>query len=369
MFQETYKGDHITLIACISAVGNAIPPTIIFTGKTVEDMDPCGFDITCAASGWVDTKIKKNWFENFLKYTATPDPRILFIDGHTSNFDIEIYNLAKLNNVTIIQFPSNSTHLVQPLDLLFFRLLKDGVRKELSDARKNKKEIKKCDIPQLLEDPWRKATCRGTIRKSFELSGMYPLKFKFDHLALSDSDYLKQVLLPDKQLVPSTNPTPIVFQTNVSLSNPTQIDANELNQATNSISMSKVEVISLLNDELKDFISQQIQEAVAAKKNKKKGSNKGNIITSPEMKRKLEIKKRKKLENEIKDMEEMLKQKKLLHSSIPEDNHISIPLLALPAPTLLALPAPTPLTLPPIPVDDTQPSQKKRRINEFFATK
>ena len=57
-YQTTFKGDHVTIIACINAAGRAIFPTLIFTGLSVPNYDPCGCDMTSSPSGWVDTKIK-----------------------------------------------------------------------------------------------------------------------------------------------------------------------------------------------------------------------------------------------------------------------------------------------------------------------
>jgi hypothetical protein len=320
-------------------------------------MDPYGFDITASSSGWVDISIKKNWFENFIKHSATDSPRILLLDGHSSNFDIAIYNLAKENNITIIQFPSNSTHIVQPLDQLFFRILKDGIRKELTEARSKKIVLDKTKIPKLLEDPWREATCRGTIVKSFEIAGIYPLNFKFEYLGLEKKELLETALSIDKSSpsdVVSTTNSPLIFQTNVNISG-TDVNRNSVEQ----LNLSQVEVISFLNDELKDFISNQIKEAFNEKKSRKKTLNStknGNIISASAFEQTLKVKKRKRLEKEIKQIEENLSQKQTLYDSLASN------LLPLPAPTLLPLLGitDTPSTSP------NERQTKKRKIDEYF---
>ena len=361
MYQETYKGDHISIIGCINAIGMAIPATLIFTGSSIPDMNPCGFDLTASKSGWVDTVIKKNWFENFIKYTATQSPRILLLDGHSSNFDLDIFNLAKLNNITIIQFPSNASHLVQPLDQLFFRILKDGIRKELNEARAKKIELDKTQIPKILEDPWRKATCRGTIVKSFEIPGIFPVKFKFENLGLDKKDILKNVLNPESthtSLDPVSN-APLIFQTNVSISG-TDINNNSIEQ----INLAKVELISLLNDELKDFIAEQIQKAVNEKKTKKKTINStknGNIISAPSFEKTLKQKKRKQLEKEIKNIQESLTQKRTLYNSLAEEPSNSV--LLLPAPPSLPLLASSVLNLS-ASIDSAQTLSKRDKQKE-----
>lgn len=311
----------------------------------------------------MDTAIKKNWFIKFIQFTPTPNHRLLLVDGHSSNFDLDIYNLANENNITIMQFPSNSTHLVQPLDMLFFRILKDGIRKKLCECRKKKESIVKENIPKLLEDPWRIATCRGTITKSFELAGIYPLDNKYSHLKLTKTDHLKEILFPEKSsngTLPEKIPNGVVFQTNISLSNSS--DVSNLIQNSNPMSLSKTEIISLLNDELKDFISEQIYEAIENKKKNKKtliSTKTGKIISSPEMKSSLEQKKKKRIEKDVKKLEEDLKRKKLEYSLLNSNSNA----LALPAPSNLMIINPQAVCN-----DSIEPPTKKRKIDQFFTS-
>ena len=172
-YQKTKEGDHLTLVCCIGADGVAMVPTLIFKGDTVPEIPTHGFSICSSENGWIDNKIKENWMNHFIKFKP-PGPVVLLLDGHTSNFSYEIEQLAKNNGITMIQFPSNSTHLLQPLDSNFFRILKDNLRYAISQYSKENK-MTKWDIMELLVDPWHKSTAPGTIKKSFQIPGVYPI--------------------------------------------------------------------------------------------------------------------------------------------------------------------------------------------------
>ncbi|CAF4516894.1 unnamed protein product [Rotaria sp. Silwood2] len=66
------------------------------------------------------------WFKQvFVEQTKnTPRPLLLIVDGHGSHFSVDTLQLAIQNQIIIVCLPSNATHLLQPLDLVFFNPLK-----------------------------------------------------------------------------------------------------------------------------------------------------------------------------------------------------------------------------------------------------
>jgi len=49
-----------------------------------------------------------------------PGDHLLFLDGHGSHLTLEVAELARDNRVTIVRFPPNATHELQPLDRSVF---------------------------------------------------------------------------------------------------------------------------------------------------------------------------------------------------------------------------------------------------------
>ncbi len=89
---------------------------------------------------------------------------VLLFAGHTSNFSYDIEQLAKNNGIIITQFPSNSTHLLQPLEIFIESLIY----------------------------PWHKSTAPGTIKKSFQIPGVYSTNKKKLNLYFKGND--KEIL-------------------------------------------------------------------------------------------------------------------------------------------------------------------------------
>lgn len=368
-FQKTKEGEHVTLVCCISAAGKAMVPTVIFKGKTIVEAPTHGFNVACSENGWVDTKIKEAWLDLFIK-DKPQGPVILLIDGHSSNFTLEIEQKAKQNEITLIQFPSNSTHLLQPLDSNFFRILKDNLRYSLNEFAK-KNTVNKYSVLQILEDPWHKATAPGTIRKSFEIPGIFPIDkmkwedyFSFDKKGLMNTAFAT----PPNPETTSSKSTSVISvsysQVNFKhlISNLLEVNQNDtvtassqneftennipsstvvvpFNQNTvpsssqvvassSELSLMKNSIVVENNVELFDQLFSQINELkqmiAKPKKNRINSSKEGSIITAPEMEKKLVDRKRKKLQEENKKLKVQLQQNTFELSILPPLNSSSV---------------------------------------------
>jgi hypothetical protein len=76
---------------------------------------------SASKNGWVDSTI---FF--FFKKTLTIcwNRRLIIYDGHATHVDLEMVYLARSSHISIINLPVHSSHLLQPLDLTVFKLLK-----------------------------------------------------------------------------------------------------------------------------------------------------------------------------------------------------------------------------------------------------
>jgi hypothetical protein len=66
-----------------------------------------------------------------MKASSTRAYRLLIIDGHESHCSVDFQNYCKENNIIALCMPSHSSHLLQPLDVVPYSLLKrhygDGI--------------------------------------------------------------------------------------------------------------------------------------------------------------------------------------------------------------------------------------------------
>jgi hypothetical protein len=133
-----------SFIECISATGEAIPPLVIFKGKSVQQqwfpaqLKPHeGWKFEASDNGWTSNDIALAWLrELFLKKTKPQDPkdyRLLIFDGHGSHETPEFMWECFTNKVLLVYLPPHTSHVLQPLDLAVFSALKKAYRRLVSD--------------------------------------------------------------------------------------------------------------------------------------------------------------------------------------------------------------------------------------------
>ena len=117
---------QITVLACVNAIGNSLPPMVIFDRQTfLATGEIPGTIYGFSQSGWIDQDLFDKWFEkHFLLYAPAARPLLLLIDGHSSHYHPGTIRKAAENKVVIFVLPPNTTHLTQPLDKGCFGPLK-----------------------------------------------------------------------------------------------------------------------------------------------------------------------------------------------------------------------------------------------------
>ena len=128
-YRTSGQKSQITVIGCGNAIGQAIPPFIIFAAKqisplwTVDEVN--GSRYAVSDNGWVDQELFYFWLkEHFLPNAVSKRPLLLLLDGHSSHFEPNTIQFAKDNDIIIFCLPPHTTHECQPLDCSFFRSLR-----------------------------------------------------------------------------------------------------------------------------------------------------------------------------------------------------------------------------------------------------
>lgn len=121
------RGALITVVACMSAGGDFVPPMLIFPRKNMNVQllrgTPPGTIGEVHPSGWVQANLFTRWLEHFIETTkpSAESPVLLVLDGHYSHTrNIDFILRARENHITVISLPPHSTHKLQPLDKTFF---------------------------------------------------------------------------------------------------------------------------------------------------------------------------------------------------------------------------------------------------------
>ena len=118
----------MTLIECVSAIGDRLPAFYIYAGtahyagwhKEANGLDPDPV-FAYTDNGWIDGYIGIEWLQiHFGKFALSSAPgrtRLLLCDNHSSHNTFEFYEHCLANSISLFFLPSHATHVLQPVDV------------------------------------------------------------------------------------------------------------------------------------------------------------------------------------------------------------------------------------------------------------
>ena len=173
---------QVTVLACVSATGVAMPPFVIFQRKTMNQEltigEIPGTLYGCSEKGWINQKPFTHWFENhFIRYILLSRPVVLLMDGHSSHFCPNMIRMAAKEKVILFTLPPNTTHLIQPLDKGCFGPLKVAWRQACHRfcSQNPGRVVSIYDFSALLSEAWGQSITVKNITGGFKVTGVYPV--------------------------------------------------------------------------------------------------------------------------------------------------------------------------------------------------
>ncbi|EED21178.1 pogo transposable element, putative [Talaromyces stipitatus ATCC 10500] len=126
--------EWVTIVECVGSTGTVVPPLIIFKSGTnraecyTSPKLPPDWSITHSPNGWTSDEIGLQWLERIFEPKTRPltvgTYRLLILDGHSSHLTPGFDQACKNNNIIACCMPPHSSHLLQPLDVGVFSVLK-----------------------------------------------------------------------------------------------------------------------------------------------------------------------------------------------------------------------------------------------------
>ncbi|XP_062703680.1 uncharacterized protein LOC134286122 [Aedes albopictus] len=110
------RGVQTTIVMCMSATGQHLPPYVIFPRVRMHDslkkVAPNGTKFNCNPSGYMTSEIFPDWFDHFIENTnpSETNPALLIIDGHSSHKGLAFGEKALANFVDVIVLPPHCSH-------------------------------------------------------------------------------------------------------------------------------------------------------------------------------------------------------------------------------------------------------------------
>ena len=181
---------QVTVVGCINAIGQALPPFIIFNAKNLnldwakEEVPGTRYGVS--ENGWIDMQLFKEWFfKHFLYHAGSSRPLPLLLYGHSSHYNLEAITLARKNEVIIFTLVPYTTHEMQPLDTAVFGPLKNHWNEACHEYVQSHpgRIITKYQFNEIFSKAWLKSMVPGSIINGFKVCGVYPFNPKavLDH--------------------------------------------------------------------------------------------------------------------------------------------------------------------------------------------
>ncbi|XP_030747745.1 jerky protein homolog-like [Sitophilus oryzae] len=182
-----------TLIMC-NAAGDLPPPMVVFPYKRIppkiSNQAPKHWGLGRSDNGWMTGETFFEYIANvFYKWLTENNisfPVLLFVDGHSSHLTLTLSKFCSEKKIILVALYPNATHIIQPLDVAFFRPLKMSWKTVVHTWRleNNGAKISREDFAPLLQksiDEMENKT--KIISNGFRATGLFP--FEVDNINFS----------------------------------------------------------------------------------------------------------------------------------------------------------------------------------------
>ena len=110
---------NTSVLACVNAAGEKLPPFVIFKGKNLWDSwiskegNWPNTVYSAQKNGWMTAELFERWFtKSFVPNVGSERPALLIFDGHNSHVTPELTTAAQKNLITIFKLPAHTSHIL-----------------------------------------------------------------------------------------------------------------------------------------------------------------------------------------------------------------------------------------------------------------
>ena len=175
------KGRTHTILSCVSASGQVIPPFMVYPRKRPvppkmrEGAYPNTF-FQVSDNGWITKELFFEWFKLFVQTISPIRPVLLILDGHTSHITINVIEFARANEIHLLCLPSHTSHVLQPLDVGVFKSFKSLFSKVCTQymAKNPGRVITEDILSSLVGNALAQSHTPINIFSGFKKAGIYP---------------------------------------------------------------------------------------------------------------------------------------------------------------------------------------------------
>lgn len=196
---STSGKENTTFVLACNAMGQRVPPLIIFKGKNMwdqwkapPDKEFPGTAYAATPNGWMETEVFKNYFKKTLVPALGDERPVLVIyDGHSTHVSLDLVEYALEQGITILKLPAHTSDILQPLDVSVFKSYKQKWDQTIATWQRQHigQKLPKCLFSQFLGETWTKVS-EDVIKNGFRKAGIFP----FDVDVVPKENFAKEAL-------------------------------------------------------------------------------------------------------------------------------------------------------------------------------
>ncbi|EED12346.1 pogo transposable element, putative [Talaromyces stipitatus ATCC 10500] len=182
--------EWVTAIEAVNSTGWALPSYVIFKATTYYQQGwfetlPQDWRLDISKNGWTTDEIGIRWLQkHFIPHTTSRTKgryRMLILDGHGSHLTPQFDQICTENNIIPVCMPPHSSHLLQPLDVSCFAVLKRQYGRLVEQrVRLGFNHIDKYDFLTAFPEPRAMAYKAENVQNGFKATGLVP--YNPDHV-------------------------------------------------------------------------------------------------------------------------------------------------------------------------------------------
>jgi hypothetical protein len=173
--------ENVSILACISAAGVALPPMYIYAGvrRKLQWSNGCvdGSVFTVTDSSNIQGHLFLAFIKWFIVQVGSESEQLLIVDGHFAHLGHDVVKFAMQNKVHIFALPAHTSHFLQPCDGAPFSVFKRKVELAISifPGKHRGALPTRDDLAALSCQPWLEALTAPNITSAFAKCGIWPL--------------------------------------------------------------------------------------------------------------------------------------------------------------------------------------------------
>ena len=198
--------EWVSIIETISATGQKLPCLVIFKGKSLQSTwfpakGVPNWLYTTSENGWTSNQIGSEWLKRIFLPNTTPRQdqwRLLILDGHGSHTPVDFMLHCRQHKVYLLYLPPHTSHVLQPLDLAPFSVVKSRYRDQIHalSALDDATPVKKERFITSYNHARNEGLSARNIRAGWKASGLCPYN---PQLVLNSSQVLGRPVTPPQR--------------------------------------------------------------------------------------------------------------------------------------------------------------------------